>query len=82
LPGLLASEPEADLFARLRAAESIGRPLGSNRFLAAIERRFVVSLGIGNLVRELDSQAKGAVLGARRKRAKSQRLEEKRSGSA
>lgn len=52
------------------------------KILAAIERRFVVSLGIGNLVRELDSQAKGAVLGARRKRPKSQRVEEKRSGSA
>ena len=36
---LLASEPEADLFGRLRAAESIGRPLGNDRFLAGIERR-------------------------------------------
>jgi putative transposase len=35
---LLASEPEADLFARLRAAESIGRPLGDDRFLARLER--------------------------------------------
>ncbi|MEA2917326.1 MAG: REP-associated tyrosine transposase [Bradyrhizobium sp.] len=35
---LLASDPEAELFARLRAAESIGRPLGNNRFLAGIER--------------------------------------------
>jgi REP-associated tyrosine transposase len=35
---LLASEPEADLFERLRAAESIGRPLGSDRFLSRIER--------------------------------------------
>src|SRR5450631_3461108 len=35
---LIASEPEADLFARLRAAESIGRPLGDDRFLARIER--------------------------------------------
>ena len=35
---LLASEPEADLFARLRAAESIGRPLGDDRFLRRIER--------------------------------------------
>jgi putative transposase len=34
----LASEPEADLFDRLRAAESIGRPLGNDRFLARIER--------------------------------------------
>jgi putative transposase len=36
---LLAGEPEADLFARLRAAESIGRPLGNERFLAGVERR-------------------------------------------
>jgi putative transposase len=35
---LLATEPEADLFARLRAAESIGRPLGDDGFLALIER--------------------------------------------
>ena len=35
---LLGSEPETDLFAQLRAAESIGRPLGDNRFLARIER--------------------------------------------
>src|SRR6478735_4805197 len=38
-PDLLASEAEADLFAPLRAAESIGRPLGDDRFLARIERR-------------------------------------------
>src|SRR3954453_5458807 len=36
---LLDDEPEADLFASLRAAESIGRPLGNDRFLAAAERR-------------------------------------------
>lgn len=36
---LLASEPEADLFDALRAAESIGRPLGGNPFLARIERQ-------------------------------------------
>jgi putative transposase len=35
---LLASAPETDLFDRLRAAESIGRPLGGDRFLARIER--------------------------------------------
>jgi putative transposase len=35
---LLACDPEADLFDRLRAAESIGRPLGGDRFLARIER--------------------------------------------
>jgi putative transposase len=37
--GLLASAPEQDLFDSLRAAESIGRPLGSDRFLARIERQ-------------------------------------------
>jgi DNA-binding transcriptional MerR regulator len=52
------------------------------KILDAIERQFVVSLGIGNLVRELDFQTKRAELGAQRKRAKSQRVEEKRSGSA
>jgi putative transposase len=37
---LLAGEPEQDLlFAHLRAAESIGRPVGDDRFLARIERR-------------------------------------------
>jgi putative transposase len=35
---LLDDEPEPDLFDRLRAAESIGRPLGDERFLARIER--------------------------------------------
>ncbi|MBV9112309.1 MAG: transposase [Hyphomicrobiales bacterium] len=34
---LLALEPEIDVYARLRAAESIGRPLGDDRFLARIE---------------------------------------------
>src|SRR5258708_9762603 len=34
---LLAREPETDLFASLRAAESIGRPLRHDRLLAAIE---------------------------------------------
>ena len=36
--GLLGSAPEQDLFDRLRAAESIGRPLGSDRFMTRIER--------------------------------------------
>jgi putative transposase len=36
---LLASAPEQDLFDSLRAAESIGRPLGSDRFVARIERQ-------------------------------------------
>jgi putative transposase len=35
---LLAGEGEAELFARLRAAESIGRPLGSAGFLTRLER--------------------------------------------
>ena len=36
---LLACEPEADLFESLRAAESVGRPLGDERFLARLERK-------------------------------------------
>ena len=36
--GLIAAA-DAEAFARLRAAESIGRPLGDDRFLARIERR-------------------------------------------
>src|SRR5438309_4721040 len=36
---LLAAEPEADLFGALRSAESIGRPLGDDRFMARIERQ-------------------------------------------
>lgn len=40
IAGLLTTTPddEDDLFAKLRAAESIGRPLGSDRFLARIEK--------------------------------------------
>ena len=44
---LLASEPEDDLFERLRAAESIGRPLGDDRFLARLERSTGRSLKAG-----------------------------------
>jgi putative transposase len=36
---LLDDEPAIDLFDRLRAAESVGRPLGSDGFLSKIERR-------------------------------------------
>jgi putative transposase len=36
---LLDLDDDAELVARLRAAETIGRPLGDNRFVAAIERR-------------------------------------------
>jgi putative transposase len=35
---LLTAEPDAEAFARLRAAESVGRPLGDDRFLTRIER--------------------------------------------
>ena len=49
----------------------------------AMERQFVVSLGIGNLVRELDGQAKRATLGAARKPTKkARRVVVKRVGSA
>jgi putative transposase len=36
--GLLATEADADALARLRAAESVGRPLGDSGFLGWIER--------------------------------------------
>jgi DNA-binding transcriptional MerR regulator len=52
------------------------------KILDAIERQFVVSLGIGNLVRELDFEAKRAEIGGRRKRAKPQRVDGKTSGIA
>jgi DNA-binding transcriptional MerR regulator len=52
------------------------------KILDAIERQFVVSLGIGNLVRELDFEAKRAVRGRRRKRPKAQRANGKTSGIA
>jgi len=35
---LLAGEPEPELFARLRSAESVGRPLGNDGFLTRLER--------------------------------------------
>src|SRR5262245_31439924 len=52
------------------------------KILDAIDRQFVVSLGIGSLVRELDSAAKRQMLGPERKRKKSQRPAEKVNGSA
>ena len=53
------------------------------KILDAIERQFVVSLGIGSLVRELDGQVKRAAVDSARKRGRGLRkLEEKRSGSA
>ncbi len=35
---MLADEPDLEAFTRLRASESIGRPLGDDRFMARIER--------------------------------------------
>jgi DNA-binding transcriptional MerR regulator len=53
------------------------------KILDAIERQFVVSLGLGSLVRELDGQVKRAALGLARKRGRTARkTDEKRSGSA
>jgi len=53
------------------------------KILDAIERQFVVSLGLGSLVRELDGQVKRAALGLARKRSRTARkTDEKRSGSA
>ena len=51
--------------------------------LDAMERQFVVSLGIGNLVRELDGRVKRVALDLNRKRGRALRkLNDKRSGSA
>jgi hypothetical protein len=36
--GLLAAQSDAEVLARLRAAENIGRPLDGDRFMARIER--------------------------------------------
>ena len=53
------------------------------KILDAMERQFVVSLGIGSLVRELDGRVKRVALDLNRKRARGLRkLEDKRSGSA
>jgi len=53
------------------------------KILDAVERQFVVSLGIGSLIRELDGRVKRAEPDSARKRGRSSRkLEEKRSGSA
>ena len=53
---------------------------GPDALLDAIERQFVVSLGIGSLVRELDGRVKRIVLDLGRKRVR--KLADKRSGSA
>lgn len=53
------------------------------KILDAIERQFVVSLGIGSLIRELDGQVKRIALDLARKRGRGLRkLDDKRSGSA
>jgi len=53
------------------------------KILDAIERQFVVSLGIGSLVRELDGQVKRAALGLGRKRSRpARKVDEKRGGMA
>ena len=53
------------------------------KILAAIERQFVVSLGIGNLIRELDGQVKRIALDLARKQGRGLRkLDDKRSGLA
>jgi DNA-binding transcriptional MerR regulator len=54
-----------------------------DKILNAMERQFVLSLGIGNLVRELNGELRRAALGASVKRSRGlRRLQEKRSGSA
>jgi DNA-binding transcriptional MerR regulator len=53
------------------------------KILEAINRQFVVSLGIGNLVRELNGEVRRAALGTGSKRSRdARRIEEKRTGSA
>ena len=53
------------------------------KILEAVERQFVLSLGIGNLVRELNGRVARAARGLGRKSGRElDRLREKRSGSA
>jgi DNA-binding transcriptional MerR regulator len=53
------------------------------QILSAMERQFVMSLGIGNLVRELNGEIQRATSGTATKRSPSLRqFAEKRSGSA
>ena len=53
------------------------------KILNVMERQFVMSLGIGNLVRELNGEVRRASLDTPTKRSRGlRRLEEKRSGSA
>lgn len=51
------------------------------KILEAMKRQFVLSLGIGSLVRELDIQSKRALFPPR-KRGKAARLDDKRHGAA
>jgi DNA-binding transcriptional MerR regulator len=51
------------------------------KMLDAMKRQFVLSLGIGSLVRELDAETKREPFAERKKR-KSQRLDEKNRGAA
>jgi hypothetical protein len=51
------------------------------KILDAMKRQFVLSLGIGSLVRELDLETKRTLF-AERKRRKPHRIDEKRSGAA
>ena len=54
-----------------------------HKILEAMERQFVLSLGIGNLVRELNGEVERAARGPERKAAGAlARLREKRAGSA
>jgi DNA-binding transcriptional MerR regulator len=52
-----------------------------HKILAAMEHQFVLSLGIGNLVRELDREARRTAL-SQKSGKKSRELEEQRTGSA
>jgi len=51
------------------------------KILDAMKRQFVLSLGIGSLVRELDLETKRALF-VEHKRRKTHRLDDKRSGAA
>lgn len=52
------------------------------KILHAMERQFVLSLGIGNLVRELDGAVRQIGVGAGKPRRGVRRLDDRRSGSA
>ncbi len=52
------------------------------KILQAMEREFVLSLGIGSLVRELDDQTRRAAASERRRRKSGRRLAHARAGAA